>query len=160
MYNATHQAVAVTYTNADGNYSFANLAYGTYYVAVEVLNHTSDEIMVVLSGSNASSVANSFVDAGDTFEAQASSVQANTVLLNSLSLMPNIANTNSVVIIRSSKNTLSQVNVYDITGKLVASQQGNATQINLSTAGLIQGMYLCNVVDANGNTATCKLIVQ
>ena len=74
--------------------------------------------------------------------------------------MPNIANTNSVVIIRSSKNTLSQVNVYDITGKLVASQRGNATQISLSTAGLIQGMYLCNVLDANGNTATCKLIVQ
>lgn len=160
LYNATHQAVAVTYTNADGNYSFANLAYGTYYVAVEVLNHTSDEITVVLSGSNASSVANSFVDAGDTFEAQASSVQANTVLLNSLSIMPNIANTNSVVIIRSSKNTISQVNVYDITGKLVASQRGNATQINLSTAGLTQGMYLCNVLDANGNTATCKLIVQ
>jgi PKD repeat protein len=160
LYNATHQAVAVTYTNADGNYSFANLAYGTYYVAVEVLNHTSDEIMVVLSGSNASSVANSFVDAGDTFEAQASSVQANTVLLNSLNLMPNIANTNSVVIIRSSKNTLSQVNVYDITGKLVASQRGNATQISLNTAGLTQGMYLCNVLDANGNTATCKLIVQ
>lgn len=160
LYNAAHQAVAVTYTNADGNYSFANLAYGTYYVAVEVLNHTSDEITVVLSGSNTSSVANSFVDAGNTFEAQASSVQANTALLNSLSLMPNIANTNSVVIIRSSKNTLSQVNVYDITGKLVTSQQSNATQISLSTAGLTQGMYLCNVVDTNGNTATCKLIVQ
>lgn len=74
--------------------------------------------------------------------------------------MPNIVNANGVVVIRSSKNTLNQVSVYDIAGKLVVSQRGNATQISLSTAGLTSGMYLCNVVDANGNAATCKLIVQ
>lgn len=160
LYNTTHQAVAVTYTDVNGNYSFNNLAFGIYYVAVEALNYSTDEITVVLSGSNVSSAANSFVQAANTFEAQASGIEANNVLLNSLNIMPNIANANSTVVIRSSKNTLTQVNVYDITSKLVASQNGNATQISLSTANMTAGMYLCHVVDANGNTATCKLIVQ
>lgn len=75
-----------------------------------------------------------------------------------------IFNTENTINLKStvSSHNLSEVTVYDMTGKLVLSQSnitvelGNVTKIDVSS--LSNGVYVVNAIDENGKAITKKLV--
>lgn len=79
---------------------------------------------------------------------------------NGFSLYPNPAKTE--IFIKNSKEVaLSQVRVFDLTGKMILSKslENNETP-SLNISGLSNGMYLVAVEDLTGNKYQSKLVVQ
>ena len=89
-----------------------------------------------------------------------SSLGLNDFNKNGLSFYPNPAKT-EIFIKNSTETTLSKVNVFELTGKLVLTKAVENTDIpsvNIST--LSSGLYLISVEDLTGNQYKAKLIVE
>lgn len=76
---------------------------------------------------------------------------------NQISIYPNP--TNGIVNISSLNETINQVNVYDITGRLLKSQNLNTENEIISIQELPSAMYLIKVKTAKG-TKTVKIVKQ
>jgi acetyl esterase/lipase len=82
-------------------------------------------------------------------------------IANAISLYPNPAKENVTVSMDKGQAVISQVNVFDITGKVVLTQNAvSAHQVVLNTENLTKGIYLVNVKLANGASATKRLAIQ
>jgi acetyl esterase/lipase len=82
-------------------------------------------------------------------------------IANSISLFPNPAKENVTVSMDKGQAVISQVNVLDITGKVVLTQNAvSAHQVVLNTENFTKGIYLVNVKLANGASATKRLAIQ
>lgn len=78
-----------------------------------------------------------------------------------LGLYPNPAKENVTVSMDKGQAVISQVNVFDITGKVVLTQNAVSThEVVLNTENLTKGIYLVNVKLANGASATKRLAIQ
>ena len=89
-----------------------------------------------------------------------SSLGLNDFNKNGLSFYPNPAKT-EIFIKNSTETTLSKVNVFELTGKLVltkAVENTDTPSVNIST--LSSGLYLISVEDLTGNQYKAKLIVE
>jgi len=64
-------------------------------------------------------------------------------------LYPNPAQNNITIATKLINN--SQIKIYDVTGKLVASEQFNKASITLSVSNFNNGLYFYNINDVNGN---------
>ncbi|WP_293892276.1 PQQ-dependent sugar dehydrogenase [Flavobacterium sp.] len=80
---------------------------------------------------------------------------------NGFSLYPNPAKT-EVFIKNNSGTTLTKVNVFDLTGKLVLTKAvaNNETTPSLNIAALSSGLYMISVIDITGNQYQSKLVVE
>lgn len=106
----------------------------------------------------------------DTLQNQVTSINdariASDKLISSLSLYPNPALKDITVAINSLVKTSVNVNIYDVSGKLVLSQESiikqgiNAVKFALSNK-LDNGLYFVNIVDENNKTInTIKFVKQ
>jgi hypothetical protein len=78
-----------------------------------------------------------------------------------LGLFPNPAKENVTVSMDKGQAVISQVNVFDITGKVVLTQNAvSAHEVVLNTENFTKGIYLVNVKLANGASATKRLAIQ
>ncbi|MCF6129365.1 PQQ-dependent sugar dehydrogenase [Flavobacterium sp. AS60] len=90
-----------------------------------------------------------------------SSLGLNNFTKNGLSLYPNPAKT-QIFIKNSSETALSNVKVFDLTGKLVLTKtvENNETTPAVNIATLSSGLYMVAVEDLTGNLYQSKLIVE
>ena len=80
---------------------------------------------------------------------------------NYLGLFPNPAKENVTISMDKNQATISEINLFDITGKVLVSNSGISThEFVLNTENLTKGIYLVNVKLANGASATKRLAVQ
>ncbi len=80
---------------------------------------------------------------------------------NYLGLFPNPAKENVTISMDKNQATISEINLFDITGKVLISNTGISThEFVLNTENLTKGIYLVNVKLANGASATKRLSVQ
>lgn len=77
-----------------------------------------------------------------------------------LNVFPNPAKENVTISMDKGQAVINQVTVFDITGKVVLTQNTSAHQVNLNTENLTKGIYLVNVKLANGASATKRLAIQ
>ena len=80
---------------------------------------------------------------------------------NGFSLYPNPAKT-EVFIKNSTETTLSKVQVFDLTGKLVMTKtiENNETVPSVNIAALSSGLYMIAVEDVTGNHYQSKLVIE
>ncbi|WP_299117725.1 alpha-amylase family glycosyl hydrolase [uncultured Winogradskyella sp.] len=82
------------------------------------------------------------------------SLSTNDVTLNTFSIYPNPANTSFQI-----NANVSDVEVYDITGKLVKGYKGSFTTTDtFNISGLKSGIYILKAKNQNSQTSTSKLI--
>ncbi|MCF6131242.1 PQQ-dependent sugar dehydrogenase [Flavobacterium wongokense] len=96
---------------------------------------------------------------GTIYKIYDSSLGLNEFNRNGLSFYPNPAKTE--IFLKSTTDvTLSQVTIYDLTGKLLLTKalESNAPSVNI--ASLSSGMYLIAVADSTGNKYQSKLVVE
>ncbi len=80
---------------------------------------------------------------------------------NKMSVYPNPATNNIFVSMDRSVSSIDEVNILDITGKLIINVAGvNASEKNIEINNLNKGIYLVNVLLSNGAKATSRLIVE
>jgi len=82
------------------------------------------------------------------------SLSTNDVTLNTFSIYPNPANTSFQI-----NANVSDVEVYDITGKLVKEYKGSFTTTDtFDISSLKSGIYILRAKNLNSQTSTSKLI--
>jgi hypothetical protein len=80
---------------------------------------------------------------------------------NYLGLFPNPAKENVTISMDKNQATISEINLFDVTGKVLVSNSGiSAHEFVLNTENLTKGIYLVNVKLANGASATKRLAIQ
>jgi len=77
---------------------------------------------------------------------------------NSVKIYPNPVS--DLLTIAKTTNGKAIIQVYDITGKLMETRQLNNVVEQISVAHLSQGIYILNMIDANGSIKTERLIKQ
>jgi glucose/arabinose dehydrogenase len=78
---------------------------------------------------------------------------------NGFSMFPNPAK--SEFFVKSSENNpISKVQLFDLTGKLLLTQDIENSEKSISTFGLTKGIYLVSATSKNGNQANSKLIIE
>lgn len=78
--------------------------------------------------------------------------------LNRVSIYPNPAN--DVINILFDKNAQYSVRIMDISGKLIYTNSVNAERLVISENKMVSGIYFVQIIDADNNSVTKKLIVK
>lgn len=144
-------AVAYTFSDADGKFEFSNLAYGTYDVDVDRLGLPTTTTQVTISANKPkeTQVLASINNSGVTIHVGATGLLS-PVNKNALVIYPNPVKSNLTVnfgeVIES-----ATISVYDVTGSLI-----NSTEINAQSNAVIsfedvkQGSYIIKVETEKG----------
>lgn len=161
LFDMTSNAIAYTYTNANGQFAFENLPYGVYQVYTELLNYTTIPTVVTLTAEQSSvddigvQVSQGLISTGiaeTDFETLVGSIYPNPVVDNATLTLDFEAGHDV---------TLS---VVDLAGRTVAAQfvallRGKNT-LSVSANGLTEGYYFLQLRDSKGAfVVTRKFVV-
>ena len=149
--------VAWTLTDANGSYSFPNLAYGTYHIWVDVLNLTGTVKIVTISAGTPSST-------GNDIELNLNPASAESLNWESQSLVlyPNPASSLVTLSLNALQDSDVSIEILSVTGVVLQSESrtinsGLNTHV-LDCASLPNGMYFVKFSDAKGSH-TLKLSI-
>ena len=90
---------------------------------------------------------------------QQANTSVGTIEKKTFNISPNPANRNSDICIRPANNAKSQLDIFNLQGKLMASHAIEGEK-NLSAGAFSPGLYLLRLSEANGNTSFARLILQ
>ena len=162
LLDAQLNPVSSTKTDINGDYSFANIADGTYKIWVEIPGKTTTPITITLSSGSQTSSNNDFIVTGSTVIPKTTSINE-VDFATDLNLYPNpVYNTLNVNIDITNSGSYS-FKVYSISGQVVSSmkiymQAGN-NLVKLNTGNLSQGSYILRIVNTNSNSVQ-KLFIK
>ncbi|OSZ79189.1 hypothetical protein CAP35_13315 [Chitinophagaceae bacterium IBVUCB1] len=152
--NASNQAVAYTYSNASGQFSF-NVPYGSYKIFGDVMGKTSAPLSFTLSTAMPSASAIKFEEKALTFDAKMTTGIAG-VATQTAGIFPNPAKNNISITGLTGNAT---VTVYDVMGKVVATHAVSASNNEVNIANLPTGNYVLKLATASDVT-TVKLVKE
>lgn len=151
LFDLTGSAIDYIYTDANGDFGFDNLAYGSYQVYAEMAGYTTIPAVVTLSAENPSAdglnifVSESLISTGVTHIDLDSQIG---------DVYPNPAFDIATVNINLEKSHWVMLSVIDITGKVMGSESmtlmSGLSTYRFPVNALGRGFYLLNVSDAEG----------
>jgi len=142
LYNELQQPVQYTYTDEEGNYSFSNLAYGTYWVTADQYGLDFPMVEVLLGEEN--EIQNSIdMSSGVT---DIISYLHDVQLDNSFQIFPNPNNGSFTLSVDF--NFDYDIEIIDLNGKVVYKATSNNKETFVDT-NLEEGLYMVNVIDDN-----------
>jgi len=151
--------IAYTTADTDGNYSFNNLAYGTYKLYADFPGYSGDPTFVTLTPI-ADSVNNAQILLGP---ATITSVEE-TSAIDGVTVFPNPTTDNATLMVETSKTAQLNLTIVNMVGQVVDSQTVNAftgkNMVQLNTNGLAQGVYTIVLRDSKGVAKVQRLIKQ
>ncbi|MDP4934994.1 MAG: carboxypeptidase regulatory-like domain-containing protein, partial [Salibacteraceae bacterium] len=154
LLDANGNVSAFTTTDANGEYSFENLAYGNYSVYVEMINFDAFPFEVVVSADNEEVQNRNFVVEGGKIK-PVTPLGVNALSAVSFEMYPNPANG-----LVTFTGTVDQVEIINILGETVLVKSNNgAANMNLDITSLTSGQYIVSVKQGEQNSFV-KLIVQ
>jgi len=161
LFNLSGNAVAYTYTDANGQFGFSNLAYGTYQVYVEVLGVQTIPAIVTI-GPDQPSVENVHILASESlistginefdFDGAISDVYPNPVG-NDASVRINLEN-----------EVMVDISILDLAGRMITthtvSVSGGENTVSISASQLKDGYYFLNIQDVDGNFSVTRKFMR
>lgn len=156
------KVVKFTITDANGDYSFSNLANGIYTIHPENLSFTTTTTSVTVSNGQASFTDINFERSLKNLTIKPKSAGINNVNNSELSFVvfPNPAKNMVTINWNTLTNEVAAINITDLSGKVVMSTEvsmNNNSKVDVSN--LNTGFYFMTVATENG-TNTQKLIIQ
>lgn len=151
LMDANDNPVAYTYTNADGEYQFTNLALGTYKVYGEILSKTPVPSTVTLTGANPT------VNSVDIVVNSNSAVTGVNDLkdIHVEGIFPNPVSDNSTITISLKESAELTIRVTDLTGLVIVSSDvelaAGTHQLPVSLKGLTTGAYHVSLNNGTDN---------
>ncbi len=148
---AAGDAVAYTYSDASGQFSFSNLAYGSYKLFGDVWGKDNTELLVTVNAAGATINNVTFEENSTSFSGHIGATGIGTTLINStVQLYPNPA-TNAVTI-SGLGSDLKTISLISVNGSVLSVQTTTATQATIPVSQLATGMYLLQVSGSQGNS--------
>ena len=161
IFDLSGNAITYTYTNANGEFAFPDLAWGTYQVYVEVLGVQTIPAVVTIGPDNPSEegvhifASETLITTGIAefnFEDAVSDVYPNPVV-NEASINFNLE-----------AEVLINVSVVDLAGRTVSTETmnvaGGESRINVSADNLKNGYYFLNIQDVEGNFSVTRKFMR
>ncbi len=163
LLNMNDEPLQYTYSNAFGEFSFSNVAYGTYQVYGEVYNLTTVPAIVTIDGSNMN-----ITDIGLLITSREVTTGVNEVaVLNETSVgnvFPNPFKGDAAINISLQKDARLSIRIVDIAGRQVYATIMNfgsgVQQINLPVSELSAGIYNLILADEKTNSAVTRKLVK
>lgn len=154
--------IAYTYTNAQGEFQFANVAYGTYKVYAEVTGLPTYPAIVTVDANNVS-FSNIHIY-HNTNEITTGVIELdNNKVVRISEIYPNPTNGDAFINFELMEAAEVTINVFSATGQLVSSetvQLGvNANQVEIDTDNLNRGLYMVKFTEINGQFSFNKQMV-
>ncbi len=157
------EPVQYTMSNAYGEFSFSNVAYGTYKVYGEIYNLTTTPAIVTVSSSN-----QQITDIGllVTSKEVTTGVNEPSVVNESSvgQVFPNPFKGDAAINISLMKDARLSIRLVDIAGRQVYADIMNfgsgVQQINLPVAGLSAGIYSLTLSDDKTNSMVTRKLVK
>lgn len=151
LFDMSGNAIAYTYTDANGEFGFSNLAYGSYQVYVEQLGVQTIPAYVTI-GPNEPSVEDVHILASETlittgivefdFDGAISEVY------------PNPVGENATISFNLETEVMVNINILDLAGRTVStatrSVSSGENQVRFGVDGLTDGYYFLNIQDVDG----------
>jgi hypothetical protein len=154
--------IAYTYSDANGNFSFSNLAYGTYKVYTEVLNKVTYPVLVTISATHATENGVS-VEINSTYVGGSVSAIATNNTLQAVKVYPNPASDNAVLNLNLKASANVEVSLQNIMGQVVMAKSEKMSAgeqaISFSMQNLPKGIYILKV-SANGAAQEMKVVKE
>jgi hypothetical protein len=158
--DAMNNPVTITYTDANGDYSFDDLPLGTYNIYPESINYfTTPSAALTITSSQASITAVDFKQTATEIKPKTTGI-ANVAGKEFFTLYPNPSEGNLQINWKNTANGTAQIAVMDISGRTVlttAVSMNKSAYLNLGS--LQQGVYFVNII-SEGVRHTEKIILQ
>ena len=162
LQSATGTINAYVLTNANGTFSFNNLAYGTYKIYTEMFSLATNPAMVSLSATNPS-VTGVIVVVSSSGITTGINVTNITAVTGELQVYPNPVSDRLMLNIPSVKTGNVSLIVNDICGNtiLVQSQKLSTgmSSVELNVESLKPGTYMLKIIAADGSMMNKKISV-
>lgn len=150
LLNAAGAPVGYTYSDANGHFSFGNLALGTYKIYAEVFNKTPIDLTFTLTQNNPS-VDNVQIEVNSSNTVGVQDLQAMFVD----ALMPNPTNATATLAVTVKQSATATLTIRDLTGRTVSTQQlqlvSGANNIAVNVANQPDGVYFIELAGQSGN---------
>lgn len=163
LLNMQDEPVQYTYSNSSGEFSFSNLAYGTYKVYGEVINHNTTPAIITIDANNqiADNVNLIVTDKEVTTGIFEQPVLNSTNVGN---LFPNPTNDNTSINITLKEALDVDLRVYDIAGKVVYQQAFNLSSgnnlLNIPTFDLDYGVYSIEIFEEGSKSTVHRKLIK
>ena len=146
--------VTHTITNEDGEYEFANLAYGTYIVHVEVAGKVAEDWVVTLDANNPSFTIGDFDVHTDHIDAVGTTSIANGLDPASVRVYPN-PSSGVVNISLDLEENSARIELRNSLGAIIETVETNSGSVTrqLDLSSLASGVYLIQVSTSNGSVS-------
>ena len=158
----TFNLVATTKTDANGDYSFSNLAYDTYKIWVEIAGKVTTPISVTLNEANSTSSNNDFIETNGAVTPKVTSID-NKMTNSDINIYPNPVQNVLNVNLDINNSGVYTFNIFSITGQMISVEQINITSgnnlIRLNTNNLSSGSYIL-IISNDTNTSIQKLFTK
>ena len=155
LLDETGSPVRVTYTDAQGNFSFASLPYGNYTVSPMITGTTTMPVQVILNSTNPT--ANVVMTISGHTITGISKYEQNSQIQ---SIYPNPAVSNISVTVKAQGSVKLQI--LDATGKVVLTKEQSVSDaeglITMSVTDLAPGLYFLVIQDKNGNLSSKRFV--
>ncbi len=155
LLDLSNTPVRMTYTDAQGNFSFASLPFGDYLVSPMVTGSTTVPTQVNLNASNPTASVVMTIN-GNSITG-ISKAEPTSQIEN---IYPNPAVSEISVNIKSAGNVKMQI--LDATGKTIVLQNitvpANGKLLTIPVSGLTPGLYFLVIQDENGNTSSKRFV--
>ncbi|MDZ4758498.1 MAG: PKD domain-containing protein [Bacteroidota bacterium] len=154
LMDVNKNSVAYTYSDANGDFKFQNIAYGTYYIHPEIPGKKSNDIQVTINAGNPS--ANTvFIEVNKKYVSASLTAIKRIDAQSGIEFWPNPAN--DIIYIKSN-NIISNIYITDITGKRVLEINKLENAINVSS--LDAGLYIMQIRTKDGMVVPYKFVKQ
>jgi hypothetical protein len=162
LLDQNNQPLAYTKTNSSGEYSFENIAYGSYVVYPEITQINTIPYTVTLSAGNPSVIVNFTLENGNVFTGIREKMPTS---LSSISeVYPNPVTDNASLTIVSSTGMPVSLSVFTTNGQLIRTSVVNLNKgdnrIGIPASGLVNGIYWVSITSDDGGLVVRKVIVS
>jgi hypothetical protein len=155
------QPVAVAYSDAAGHFEFNGIPFGTYKVYAEMLNKTTNPVIVTVDAANPSTDAIQIV-VGATVISFINETPLSSGVVGTI--YPNPASDLCFIPIHLNKNTSLKIELVDLTGKTIRAELRHITpgpaNIAFDITNLPAGVYMMAVSASDGEKTTRKLVIK
>ncbi len=154
--SATLEWRGFTLTDEEGNYSFSNLAEGTYYVLPDIAGVPllfRKKVEITADGPEASNA--DFVLTPDGFQEPIITTLTNDANAQ-LTVYPNPAS--DILCIKTSANKYPLLRIFDVQGRIVMQKPVSETSTWLNVSDLQPGIYMLQLSNINQQSAMTKWV--
>ncbi len=166
LLDANGNPIGFTHTDEEGNYSFDNIAYGTYTVHIEIINIPSEPVTVTISQDIPMVEDANFIKTSEQVSADFSSSIEDLILvgINGFNVAPNPIQSQTVIGFNAERAMEAELGIFNVMGQRVHQESLNieagSNAFEVDASNLAKGIYLIQLSQNGQAVHQVKVVKQ